>query len=184
MTLTAMRDLLARDLIWCVSGRVEPHPGEDNHFELLAETKRVIVSVVTSSTNTPLRAYLSGGDEDGSGVWRIPSVGTEVLVCFSDGDFEGDCYLCATVGRGGVAVAEKTTLIIDERVDVFRIGGEPKPLPTMADYDELRAKYNSLVDLHDNHVHVAPSGGGSTSKTATKGTKCEAGAGTQVFRTE
>lgn len=88
-----MRDMLADDRVWTVLATVALHEGESQHYAT-NDDGDLEVTVVTNQHRVEIRAVLGalvGGA--GRGVWMIPDVGTEVMVAFADGDFEGDAVI-------------------------------------------------------------------------------------------
>lgn len=126
------------------------HAGEASHWRRTDEGD-IAVSVVTSSSGTPMWCLLHAAGGGGVGVWCIPPIGAEGVAVFPDGDFEGD-----PVFYGGgqapeqldgativiVAPAGGKVLIVDAG------GGTPKSLVTK--------------DEHEAHTHPAPALSGTT----------------------
>lgn len=97
---------------WFVRGVVALHEGETSHYAVMAEG-HIMVSVISTRHHQEIWAILRGGDDDGAGVWHIPSIGTEVLIGFDCGDFEGDAYVVAVVGRvGAIPVAPGVIVVV------------------------------------------------------------------------
>lgn len=117
MTLTAMRDLLKDERIWCVAATVRIHEGDDTYFER-TRNGQISVSVVTNQHAVPISALLAGGDANSRGYWIIPSIGTEVIVAFDNGEFEGDAYIVGTIGKSPTEITEEVTIIADTTVKI------------------------------------------------------------------
>lgn len=123
---------------------VAVHPGETAHWRRTDEGD-VAISVVTNSSGTPMWALLHAVGGGGLGLWCIPPVGTEGVVVFPDGDFEGD----AVFYGGGAAPAQLDASILmivapagGRVMIVDAAGGTPKALVT--------------VDEFKDHDHAAP----------------------------
>lgn len=117
MTLTSMRDLLKDGGVWCVAATVQLLDGATQHYRRAANGQ-IIVSVVTNLQAVPIEAFLLGGDFAGRGFWMIPAVGTEVMICFDNGDFEGDAFIVATIGRAPQNLDGEVTIISDSVVKI------------------------------------------------------------------
>lgn len=157
MTLQATRDLLGDERVWCIAARVEAHEGEEDHFEVNAEGQ-ITLSVVTLRHGVPINVILGGGDVNKKGVWFIPAVGTEVIVGFDDGEFEGDGYVVGIHGRSPGGIDATKVLIIGPAVEVRAENGTAQVLAYKSDVEAVDAKYA-------NHKHNA-SGGPTTGPLA------------------
>lgn len=149
----ALKELLDSERIWCIAARVAVHDGEDEHFGL-SEEGHVELSVVTLRHGVEIKAFLKGGDDDGSGIWFIPSVGTEVIVNFDDGEFEGDAYVVAIVGEkpGGINLQPGKMFVIGDSVEIRSANGTAIKLPTLADVQ-------AMVNVYNLHTHPDPASG-------------------------
>jgi hypothetical protein len=116
MTLTAMRDLLADDRTWTIAATVQKLPGQDSHFK--KSNDQLLISVLTNTHAVPVWVIHGGGDLSGFGVWLIPSIGTEVMIAFSDGEFEGDAFLIGMFGRRD-DVDDGVTLLCGNKVKII-----------------------------------------------------------------
>lgn len=117
MTLTALKQLIGEgDKVWCLAARVEVHDGEEDHYDVTAEGA-MMISVKTLRHDVPVWALLKGGGV-GIGVWYIPPVGTEVLLGFDDGEFEGDAYIAGIHGHSPEGLVPDTILVIGDIVNV------------------------------------------------------------------
>lgn len=115
-----LRDMLEDDRAWCVGARVELHAGEADHWQV-NEDGDLEVTVVTHQHGTEITALLGGiAGGNGRGTWRVPSVGTEGVVVFLDGDFEGDAVFLGGMSSKNVpsGVSDVRTLIVDGEVEV------------------------------------------------------------------
>lgn len=139
MTMTAMRDLLAGEGVWCVAATVQLHKGELTHFQK-QRNGQLMISVVTNQHAVPFWATYKGGDILGRGIWMIPGIGTEVMLCFDQGDFEGDAFIVSMFGSApDEAVAENITLLIDDTVEIRSLSGTAQGLLTVADGNALKS---------------------------------------------
>ncbi len=117
MTLTSLKQLIGEgDKVWCLAARVEVHTGQSLHYEKTAEGA-MMISVQTLRHDVEIWALLKGGAV-GIGMWFIPPVGTEVLISFDDGEFEGDAYIVGIHGHSPDDLTPDKILIIGETVNV------------------------------------------------------------------
>lgn len=157
MSLTALRDLLEDERVWCVAATVQLHEGESEHFAR-ASNGQIMVSVITNQHAVPIWAQLRGGDFSRRGVWTIPAIGTEVILNFDNGEFEGDPYIIGVIGRAPEDLDGEVTLIIDNKVKIRSLDGTAAPLPTMDDF-------NALKNYVENHTHTYAPGPGAPVQT-------------------
>jgi type VI secretion system (T6SS) baseplate-like injector VgrG len=171
------------EMVPCVKATVALHEGETEHWAV-NEDGDLQVTVKSHTFGSPITAVLGalvGGN--GKGVWTIPPIGTEVLVAFPDGDFEGDAVLCAVLSTGSVpdGLTDGNVIVVGDEVIVhdgnggagvevrpteIKIGGGAAPHePTLkattyrAAEDALIAAIGTLVTaLGTAHV-VVPSPG-------------------------
>jgi hypothetical protein len=124
VSLTSLRDHLRDERVWCVAARVALHDGDSSHFDT-AKNGQLIISVRTLRNDVPIWAMMNGGDVDGKGLWKIPAIGTEVMIGFDDGMFEGDAYIMGFMGKPPTDLAEGETIIADDTVYIGqKIGAE------------------------------------------------------------
>lgn len=116
MTLTAMRELFKDDKTWCLAARVALHDGETEHYEVTPEGA-MSVSVRTHMHDVQINAILKGGGA-GIGIWFIPPIGTEVMIAFDGGEFEGDAYIAGIHGDSPTGLTPGKILIIGDNVTV------------------------------------------------------------------
>jgi hypothetical protein len=83
----------------------------------------LLIHCVTKGSHQPLWCHQRGGSRLGRGVWWIPDLGTEVLISFDEGQFEGDAFIVGEFGRAPSGIAENTTLILDNSVELRSVGG-------------------------------------------------------------
>lgn len=119
---SSARDLYADDRVWFVAAVVALHDGESSHYETMEEG-HLMVSVLAQKSHQKIWAMLRCGDDDGDGVWHIPSVGTEVLLGFDQGHFEGNAYVAAVVGRVGNVPVSPGVIVIRGNVQVLAQSG-------------------------------------------------------------
>lgn len=180
--LPATKAMLSDERVWGVAARVAIHNG-DTTYHIYSEGQ-LWISLVTLTHNQEIRAVLPGGSRTGRGFWLIPEIGTEVFVCFQNGDFEGDPYVAGTYGRAPTGVAENLTLVVDDSVEIRSASGVARPLPTLAELaatvDFIRAQFNALT----GHSHTVV-GGATTTITLSPGTALPTEPiGTGVLRAE
>lgn len=169
-----LRKLLQDEREWVVAASVTVLDGQSSHFEVNDEGD-VIVSCVTHLHAVPIWANLDSlaGGSDGSGVWHIPDPGTEVKIGFDHGDFEGEAYILMR-GSGGKApqgLGPGIVFVLGSNVQIRTPVGTAAKLPTLADYNALKAYVNAQFSSVGGHTHATPSGPTTTTTTvATAGT--------------
>lgn len=176
MTMTAMRDLLAGEAVWCVAATVQLHDGEVEFFKKQSNGQ-LMISVVTNQHAVPMWATYKGGDIIGRGIWAIPGIGTEVFVGFDQGDFEGDAFIVAPFGSAPDALTANITLVIDDTVEIRSVGGSANKLPTLADFNALRTAF-------DGHTHIYSAGPTAGAVTAVPVPLSTPPTGTVVLKAE
>lgn len=111
--------------------------GSDNYW-LPSKEGAIIVSVKTHNHHSPIWAILRGG-----GLHHIPSIGDEVMLSFSNGDYEGDAYLESVYMHGPPGLTAGVTVVTDKsgvEVDAPVIhlrathGGDDQPTALMDNY--------------------------------------------------
>jgi hypothetical protein len=112
-----MKELLSDERIWTIAARVEKHKNDSEHYEMTDEG-HMVVSVITLRHGVPIKAILNGGGNNGHGVWFIPPIGTEVVVNFDDGQFEGDAYIVGIHGHAPSALEPGKVLIRGDVVNL------------------------------------------------------------------
>jgi hypothetical protein len=164
--LPSMKEMLGDERVWGVACRVAVHRGQDSHFTL--SEGQVHVSVITLTHGQEIWAVLQGASRSGRGMWRIPDLGTEVFVMFSDGEFEGDPYIAGFYGRAPDGLIENVTLILDDKVEIRSLDGVAHKLPYLSElqtlYDFVQAQFNAA--LGHTHVVTGVTVGAGTATTA------------------
>lgn len=169
MSMADLKELLRDDRAWVVSARVEAHDGEDQHFEINEEGD-IIVQVKTVNHEVPIRANLDSfaGGSDGSGVWHIPDPGTEVLVAFDLGEFEGEAYIVGRTsgGRAPTSLVSGQVLVLGNSVQIRTPTGTAIELPTKADVQAVVNLLNDLISKYNSHSHTYIPGSNPTVQTS------------------
>lgn len=188
--MTATRDLLRDERIWTMAARVAPHDGQTDHFEYTDEG-HIMVSVRTLRHDIPLWAIYRGGDDAGTGVWYIPSLGSEVMLNFDGGEFEGDAYIVAVIGEAPTGLVVDKVYVLGPEVQVRSVGGTAQSLAFQEKLNALEDKVNSLITKHNSHTHIlaiaAAAGAGGTGTaaiTTTTETAIDSSTGTSVIKGE
>lgn len=163
MTLQSIRDITDEQMIPCIAAVVALHDGESTHY-VLNDEGQLQISVKTHR-GQQINAILSlDADSDGGGIWRVPALGTEVLVVFNEGDFEGDGYLVGKhpgrITSLPTGLAPGTTVVQDGAVLVRGIGGTAVALALKSDVDALAAFVSTLS------LPVVGGGGGTAGPPA------------------
>lgn len=149
--MTGMRDLLSSDLVPAVKARVEVHEGNAEHY-YVDDEGNLIITVRTMNHSVPIDCHFGSGSD--IGVWFIPPVGTEVLVVFDNGDFEGDATIAAVFGASPNGLAPGTVLVLGSNVEVRTLNGTAQSLAFQSKLNDLETKHNELVAAHNGHVHI------------------------------
>lgn len=157
-------------------GTIQLFDGESAHWTTTDEGD-VIVSVRMDQGHVELWALWSplvGGAN--KGIYLIPAVGTEVVVGFPLGDYEGDPVVLGCLPTAGVPDDLDATkvLIVGVEVWVYDGTGTPMPLATLADVQAIQS------DL-DGHSHTYIPGTGSPA-TTTLNPSVTAPSGTSVLK--
>lgn len=176
MSIPSVGHLIADERISLVRARVEAHEGEITHFET-SDEGHVTLSVKTCLHGVPIHAVMFGGSDDSSGEWRIPALGTEVLIGFDDGDFEADAFIVQVFGnKPPVGLTEAKCFVIGEEVEIRSANGTAVKLATLADAQAIRGAL-------DGHAHTYIPGSNPTVVTTGNPT-VPAPVGTSVLRGE
>lgn len=165
------RDVMAQAVrdkrVWVDVGVVRLFDGETSHFELDGEDLLVDVEIGAEAAPTLCRmATYAGGV--GGGVWRVPPVGTEVLVAVPMGDYDADPVIVAVLPSGALpeGIDEQTLVIASPKVRIDAAGGDITIVAAgnvrlgaldaahpAARGDTLQAALNAFIDLFNTHVH-------------------------------
>lgn len=131
LDMSGMRQAMYDRRYWIGVGLVYQPNGEE-HWEI-DDDIGVLVNVTLMPDGEPLLCRLMGHGEGGTnGVWRIPPVGSEVIVGIPAGDIQGDTVLLGVLSSGGVPAeldadtlvvrAPKVVIIADGAVEVGQQG--------------------------------------------------------------
>lgn len=114
-------------------GVVTQFPGESSHFEIDNDDGQVLVQVLLMPEATPILALLAcsaGGP--GTGLFKNPAVGTEVIVGVPAGDLEADAVILTCLPSGTVpSELDATTMVLknpDGSIRIISGGTEVKIL--------------------------------------------------------
>lgn len=123
----------------------KPISGE-NHWDVVDGC--LLIHCVTKGHQQPLWAHAPGATRLGRGLLAIPDLGTEVLISFDDGMFEGDAFVVGLFGRSvSDGLAENVTLLLDDKVKIKSVGGTSVPLGTVPDLQTLKNAINNAVPV-------------------------------------
>ncbi len=144
-----------------VAGFVRQTPDGGAHWNVsgIAGARQLMIHVVTKTHHTPIWCHAQGGGKLSHGLWSIPSVGTEVLVSFDNGAFEGDAFIIGEFGRyddSSQSLAENTTLLIDETVEIRSVAGSAVALALKSDVTSLANFVQGLLVGGTGSVVVPP----------------------------
>jgi hypothetical protein len=123
LTLQATRDLLKDDRIWCVAAHVALHKGEERHW-FIGKEGQMLVSVLTNQHGSEIWAILDGGGRSGRGYWEVPAPGTELLIGFDHGEYEGEAYIVGMHGRCPTDLTDEKTIVVGDDIIVRTMTGE------------------------------------------------------------
>lgn len=159
-----MSELTSENRLWVAGARVFLIPGETQHYSI--SENQLFVSVRTLQHGVMLWAEMPGGSRDGSGLWHIPSIGTEVCVSFSMGEFEGDAYVVGVVGYPPPDLTPGKTIVQDDQVIVRSAGGTATSFVALQDevhalWEFVRAQFSTV----GGHTHAVV-GGATTTTTS------------------
>ncbi len=175
-----LKKLMEDERVPAVAAFVRKTQDGGAHWSLSGEAgaRQLLIHVVTKNHHTPIWCHAQGGSRTGRGVWAIPDVGTEVLVSFDNGAFEGDAFIVGEFGRhAGASLSENATLIVDGTVEIRSLNGTAVKLPTLADVQSIR-------DALHHHEHAYVWTGSPGSGTTTAGPLVPAPSGTIVLKAE
>lgn len=183
----ALKEQLSDERIWVIAARVVVPKGESQHY-FVTEEGHIAIYVETLRHGVTLPVLLKTGDDSGSGLWKIPSVGTEVMVNFDDGQFEGDAYATSVHGEkpDGIPLDPNKVFLIGPTVEIRSVNGTAKSLAFQDKLNALENKVNSLVTKFNAHTHVLAIVGttGTAAIPATPETPITNSTGTEVVKGE
>jgi len=119
-----IRAALVDGRVWAGLGVVY-QDDSGSHYDVDDELG-VLVHVRLMPAEEPLLCRLGGlGSGGDGGVWRIPPVGTEVVVVIPSGDIDDDPCIVATLASGGTPgeLDEDTLVVKAPKVTIIATGG-------------------------------------------------------------
>lgn len=143
-----LRKFFGDDRIHVIAGHVIVENGETSHF-FINDEKNVVLSVEINHYGTVVRANLSNTP----GVWTIPDVGTEVLVGFDNGEFEGEAYVIGTYGATNKTNAEIPTSVASQTFNVA-VTGDANIV--VASGSRIRLHSDTRIELSSGDGHGGP----------------------------
>jgi len=158
MALTALQEHLRDERIWCIAAIVALHKGESQHYHF-EKNGQMSISVRTLRHDVSIHAFLKGGGT-GIGTWFIPPIGTEVIVEFDDGNFEGDAYITGIHGNAPTNLEPGKVFVLGDHVEIRSPDGTAKKLAFQEDLNTLENAYNG-------HTHTVSTTGSPTAHTGT-----------------
>lgn len=178
--LAELKEIIRDGKIWTGLGVVVKRPEDSAHYEIVSEggsAVDVLVDVDLMPNKEPLFCRLgsfAGGA--GLGVWRIPPVGTEVVVIIPDGEFEGGPMIVATLASRDVpSQLDEDTLVVRNSKNVkiisddgtVNVNGDTYNLPKWNDFlSDFTSWLNTLNTLLGTLVPVTGATGGPAYTTA------------------
>ena len=149
---SAIREVLQDGRSWLEIGVVVDDGG--GHYEVADGGVYVDVELLPDETEVRARLMsIAGGP--GDGVWRVPDVGTIVVVGVPGGELEDGGIILGTLSSGDVpdGVTTGQTVIVAPSVLVYdSAASEAKELAYKSDVQEC-------VDKFNGHVHADPASG-------------------------
>lgn len=132
----ALKALLKDDDVFTCLAVVALHEGETTHWSVNDEGD-VQVTVKAHHQQSEITAVLGalvGGA--GKGVWMVPPIGTEVVLAFERGEFEGDAVIVGVMPSGSVpdGLADGVVVIAGVQVLIHDGNGGAEPLITRAEF--------------------------------------------------
>jgi hypothetical protein len=136
-----LRELLKDDRVWNVNAVVVKPDDATSHFEIIKEGSKIVdvlieVETVPRGIDLTVRLGCSVGGP-GRGLWRIPDIGTEVVVDVGDGELDGGPSIVAILGSGEVPAnlaAGRTILVATDEVwvdaPIIKMGPDPQNIVT------------------------------------------------------
>jgi hypothetical protein len=112
-----------------------------------------------------------------AGLWRVPPLGSEVLVVFPAGELEAGGVIVGSLSSGAVPDGITATNLVMAGAEILAVAGDAAdavPLATKADVEALKSTFN----LHTHPVSAAPGTTGVTTQPASSPV------GTQIFKAE
>jgi len=166
-----LRDMLRDDRVWVIGAVVALHEGESLHYAV-NEDGDMQVTLLTHQHQVPITAILGGLGGAGRGVWFIPELGTEVLVHFPDGDFQGDATVVGLMPTRSTpaGLVPGKVFVIGTEVQI-RDAGAAAAVAFKSDVQALRDYVDNQFSSVNGHVHAVVAGVTTTITTvATPGT--------------
>lgn len=166
-----VRDALEDGRIHCAVGLVVVPNNEDSHYEIEADNDGNPVDVLVNVSLMPRQeavlcrlGALAGGP--GSGIWRIPPVGAEVMVMVPRGELENGPVIVGELSTRGIPSAlDQDSLVIinpgkviiasqDDKVYLGSVDGTGTQPAVRG--DDLVQRVENIEDVLTNHTHPIP----------------------------
>lgn len=110
--LSILKDALRDNRVWCGLGLVVKRDGEDSHYEIVDNDVLIEIDLMPEGVAVTARLGSWAGGK-GSGLWRIPPVGTEVAWMCPCGTLDSDTLVVGTFSSGEIpADLDEDTLVI------------------------------------------------------------------------
>jgi hypothetical protein len=173
LEMQALRKILEDRRMWCGLGLVVKRDGETSHFEIETDDSGnpsdVLVEVDLMPEGIPVTARLGcGAGSLGSGGWKIPAPGTEVVWMAPHGEMEADVMIVGTLATRAVpgaldadtyVLVQPKNLIIASQDGSGKVkvgspdgsGTEPAVLG-----NSLETRLSDLESKFTAHVHAIP----------------------------
>lgn len=156
MSLAALRKAVMDDRIHVCAAVVDLHDGETLHY-FVNDEGDLVVSCRTLKNDIQVNANLGALlGTNGRGVWYIPDVGTEVMLAFDNGDFEGEAYIIGSFPSGTTPenLAPGRIFIQGMEVVVRSPNGTANKLPTLEDLQGVVTYLQKQFDTVAGHTHA------------------------------
>lgn len=153
---------------WVAIAKVIVPEGEAKHWRTVEKDGKVVDVLVDVETQPGLLDITCrlGCDAGalGGGLWRVPPVGAEVIVCMPDGELEHNptiVKVCSSRDVPARVSDERTILVASDVIEVTApmvvVGADPDSNHPAGRGDNIKARLNRLENAFDIHVHLETS---------------------------
>jgi hypothetical protein len=164
-----MRDLLRDRRVWVGIGTVMKRQDEDSHWRFAEDENGNKVDVLVECDlhpgPIPVECRLASvGGGPGHGLWKVPPVGTQVVIVVQRGELEADCSIVGTLASNqapDAALLDDDTLVLlnPKNIVVQSDTGDVNITATQGGVN-VKAHGDVKVDA-DGKVEIQTAGGGA-----------------------